>query len=223
MFKFFIGRVIILLSVILFTTCHQQKKQESLSLFNGYDFTNWSSTDMSYWSIADSSIIGGVGKDEIINNQFIWHKEKVKDFYLKVKVKLAPDSSNAGIQFRSQKIGEEALGYQADVGQGVWGKLYHESGRKRLHWEGLGEKSVKKNEWNTYEILAIGPNIWTAINGTLSVAYNDSIPDLEGYIALQIHAGPSQIVKYKSIELIHNPKVELMDFSKEALMKALKK
>ncbi len=176
---------------------------------------------MSYWSVSDSSIVGGVGKEQIDQNQFIWHEEKVGDFYLKVQVKMVPNTTNAGIQFRSQKIGEEALGYQADIGQGVWGRLYHESGREKLHWEGKGEAAVNKNEWNTYEILATGNNIWTSINGVLSVAYQDPIGELEGYLALQIHAGPSQLVKYKSIKLIHHPDVSLGKYSESELMDAL--
>lgn len=215
---FFVSMVIFLFAL---SACTQGKKKVELSLFNGKDLHNWGSSDMSYWSVSDGSIVGGDGKDTIINNQFIWHKEKVEDFYLKVKVKVVPNTANAGIQFRSQKLGEEALGYQADIGEGVWGRLYHESGREKLHWEGKGEKAVKQNEWNTYEILAIGNNIWTAINGTLSVAYEDHKGETEGYIAFQVHAGPSQIVKYKPVKLVHNPSYNLGNYNESELRKAL--
>lgn len=210
--------------VLFFTflnACGPNSLQKEVTIFNGDNLHNWSSSDMSYWSVSDGSIVGGEGKDTIIHNQFIWHKEKVKDFYLKVKVKVVPNTANAGIQFRSQKIGEEALGYQADIGEGVWGRLYHESGREKLHWEGKGEAAVEKNDWNTYEILAIGHNIWTAINGTLSVAYQDPNGELEGFIALQVHAGPAQIVAYKPVKLIHNPELMLENYSESELMEAL--
>ena len=218
-----LGSIGVFLFVIVLNSCRQNDLQEEVSLFNGDDLSNWSSSDMSYWSVSDSSIVGGVGKDQIDHNQFIWHEEKVKDFYLKVLVKMVPNTTNAGIQFRSQKMGEEALGYQADIGQGVWGRLYHESGREKLHWEGKGEAAVKMNEWNTYEILAIGHNIWTVINGTLSVAYQDPTGELEGYLALQVHAGPSQLVKYRPVKLIHNPEVSLGEYSESELMEALVK
>ncbi|WP_339926376.1 DUF1080 domain-containing protein [uncultured Cyclobacterium sp.] len=221
-FRFF-GSLVVFLIVIVLNACKQDNLQEEVYLFNGNDLSNWSSSDMSYWSVSDSSIVGGEGKDTIVRNQFIWHKEEVKDFYLKVLVKMVPNTTNAGIQFRSQKKGEEALGYQADIGQGVWGRLYHESGREKLHWEGKGEEAVKKNDWNTYEILAVGNNIWTAINGTLSVAYQEPDGELEGFIALQVHAGPSQIVKYKSIKLIHNPELRIGEYNESELMEALVK
>jgi hypothetical protein len=221
--KIFSGHLFLSIAIFLFTlnACTQGKKKGELSLFNGDDLHNWSSSDMSYWSVADGSIVGGEGKDSIVNNQFLWHEEKVRDFYLKLLVKVVPNTANAGIQFRSQKIGEEALGYQADIGKGVWGRLHHESGREKLHWEGKGEAAVKKNEWNTYEILAIGNNIWTAINGTLSVAYQDPKGETEGFIALQVHAGPAQIVAYKPVKLIHNPELMLGKYSESELLEAL--
>ena len=219
----YIGLIVFVFSLFLLSACIQKSQQEEVILFNGQDLNNWSSADMSYWSVSDGAIVGGEGKDSIVHNQFIWHKEKVKNFYLKVQVKMVPNTTNAGIQFRSQKMGEEALGYQADIGEGVWGRLYHESGRQKLHWEGKGEDAVNKNDWNTYEILAVGNNIWTAINGTLSVAYQEPDGELEGFIALQVHAGPSQLVKYKSIKLIHNPELRIGDYSESELMEALVK
>ncbi|WP_051160335.1 3-keto-disaccharide hydrolase [Cyclobacterium qasimii] len=221
--KCFFSPIVILLFVLVLNSCSQNNPQRVVSVFNGHDLSGWSSSDMSYWSVSDSAIVGGEGKDSIVNNQFLWHEEKVKDFYLKVLVKMVPNTTNAGIQFRSQKMGEEALGYQADIGEGVWGRLYHESGREKLHWEGKGEAAVKKNEWNSYEILAVGNNIWTAINGTLSVAYQEPNGELDGFIALQVHAGPSQLVKYKSIKLIHNPEIEIGEYSESELMEALVK
>jgi hypothetical protein len=211
------------LVIIFSNACNQNTSGEEATLFNGHDLTHWSSSDISYWSVSDSSIVGGEGKAEIVHNQFIWHEEKVKDFYLKVQVKMVPNTTNAGIQFRSQKMGEEALGYQADIGEGVWGRLYHESGRERLHWEGKGEAAVNKNEWNTYEILAVDHNIWTAINGVLSVAYQDPEGELEGYLALQVHAGPSQLVKYKALKLVHDPELRIGEYTESELMKALVK
>ncbi len=48
---------------------------------------------------------------------------------------------------------------------------------------------MKRGEWNQYEILAVGRRIWTAINGKLCVAYEDSDGELSGRIAFQIHGG----------------------------------
>jgi len=192
------------------------------TLFNGKSLEGWSSGQKKYWSVKDGAIVGHSGVN-VPKNEFLWSEVTVKDLYLVVDVKLAPDSCNAGIQFRSKKANAsgQALGYQADVGAGVWGKLYHEHGRGKLDWNNRAAKIIKRGGWNRYEILAMGHTIWTAINGTLCVAIEDPKGELSGKLAFQIHAGPPQTVRYRIIKLVHNPKLELAGFSKKQLLEAL--
>jgi hypothetical protein len=191
------------------------------NFFNGKDLTGWTSTIPEYWSVEDGVIVGRSDKP-IPRNEFIWSGVEVKDFYLALDVKLEPNECNAGIQFRSQKHPPfEALGYQADVGKGVWGRLYHESGRKKLFWLDRGEQAVKPGEWNRYEILAVGDRIWTAINGTLAVAVRDPQGERAGYIALQMHSGPPMTVRYKLLKLVHDPAVKLAGMDEKQLDAAL--
>ncbi|QOV88861.1 family 16 glycoside hydrolase [Humisphaera borealis] len=191
------------------------------TFFNGKDLAGWTPTIPEYWSVKDGAIVGQTDKP-VPRNEFIWSPVEVKDFYLALDVKLEPNECNAGIQFRSQKHPPfEALGYQADMGKGVWGRLYHESGHKKLFWLDRGENAVKVGEWNRYEILAVGDRIWTAINGTLAVAVRDPQGEKSGYIALQMHAGPAMTVQYKINKLVHNPKVELAGMDEKKLDAAL--
>ena len=61
------------------------------------------------------------------------------------------------MQFRSEALPDgEMKGPQADVGVGWWGKLYEESGRGVLSDNKSGEKLVKVDDWNEYEIVAEG-------------------------------------------------------------------
>ena len=149
----------------------KHRPRPDLEFFNGHDLTGWSGTS-SYWSVQDGVIVAQ-SDQPIPRNEFLWSKVEVRDFYLSLDVKIEPNNRNAGIQFRSRRVDEtgQAHGYQADVGRGVWGRLYHEHGRGKLDWTDRGEKAVKPGDWNHYEILAVGPRIWTAINGTLSVAF----------------------------------------------------
>lgn len=198
------------------------KPKVETKFFNGKDLTGWSGDTMSYWSVEDGAIVGRSEK-KVPHNTFLWSNIEVRDFYLLLDVKLDPNDRNAGIQFRSsKKPPHEALGYQADVGKNVWGRLYHESGRGKLDWTDRGEKAVKPGEWNRYEILAVGDRIWTAINGTLSVAVKDPKGERQGLISLQIHSGAPQTVRYRIRKLIHDPKVELAGMT-EAQLKAAAK
>ncbi|MGB0578565.1 MAG: family 16 glycoside hydrolase [Limisphaerales bacterium] len=194
------------------------------TFFNGKDLSGWSAAEMKYWSVKDGVIVGNASAN-VPKNEFLWSDVKVKDFYLVVDVKLSPPNRNAGIQFRSKPINEhgQALGYQADVGAGVWGKLYHEHGRKKLDWNNHADKAVRHGEWNRYEILAVGHQIWTAINDTLCVAIEDPEGELSGKIALQIHSGPPQRVEYRIVKFVHNPPLKLAKHSRADLLAALPK
>ncbi|MFD1144262.1 family 16 glycoside hydrolase [Larkinella insperata] len=193
------------------------------AFFNGRDLTGWSATDVKYWSVKNGTIVGRADQP-VDKNKFLWSSVKVADFYLSVDVKLEPDDRNAGIQFRSQKADAsgQALGYQADMGQDVWGRLYHEHGRQKLDWSDRGEKAVQRGQWNQYEILAVGDRIWTAINGKLAVAIRDPGGDASGYMALQIHSGEPQTVTYKINQLVHNPNVALAGLNEAELNRQLK-
>ncbi|MCS5607512.1 MAG: sulfatase-like hydrolase/transferase, partial [Alphaproteobacteria bacterium] len=191
--------------------------------FNGKDLSGWKAKDMSFWSVKDGAIVGTAGKKPIPGNKFLWHKTPVSDFYLSLKVKHAPYSANAGIQFRSAQTKTGAAhGYQADVGEGWWGTLFHEHGRKILARSAdVGEKNIRREDWNHYEILAVGQRIWLAINGKITVALRDRFGESDGHIAVQIHGGPPQTVAYKDFKLIHSPKVELLGMGEEALNRLL--
>ena len=194
------------------------------TFFTGNDLDAWSTSQPEYWSVKGGTIVGH-STEKVPKNEFLWSDVTVKDFYLSVDVKITPDNRNAGIQFRSKKTNADgqALGYQADVGEGVWGKLYHEHGRGKLDWNNHADKAVKRGGWNRYEILAVGHRIWSAINGTLCVAINDPKGELAGKIAFQLHSGPAQTVLYRPVKLIHNPKLALDNFTEKQLLAALPK
>ncbi len=194
-----------------------RKPRRETSFFSGKDLTGWKGND-GYWSVKENAIVGH-SAENVPRNEFLWSAATVRDFHLVVDVKLTPDARNAGIQFRSKPINDtgQALGYQADVGEGVWGKLYHEHGRGKLDWNNRADGAVKTGEWNKYEILAVGHRIWTAINGKLCVAINDTAGELSGKIAFQIHGGPPQTVYYRNPVLTHDPKIELAGLNEKEL------
>lgn len=198
--------------------------KEDSAFFNGKNLDGWQG-NAPFWQCEDGAIVGET-KEAPARSEFIWSDIEVRDFYLAVDIKLEPNTGNGGVQFRSKKIDErgQALGYQADVGQDVWGRLYHEHGRGKLDWNDAAEQAVKPGEWNHYEILAVGPAIWTAINGKLGVAYLEKAEDGErsGRIAAQLHAGLVMKAQYRFLRLVHDPMVALENVSTEELIANLK-
>jgi hypothetical protein len=208
------------LTVFLLSFSHGE-----VALFNGQDLSGWQAQDMSYWSVVDGAIVGTAGEKKIKGNQFLWHEREVRDFHLSLSVRQFPFAANAGIQFRSQpRAGGSAFGYQADVGKGWWGTLYHEHGRGILAKSiDAGGEHLNQEGWNQYEILVIGPDIWLSLNGKISVALHDPEGERSGRIALQLHGGMPQRVEYKGLTLTENPKGGIAGFNQNALREFLQK
>jgi putative heme-binding domain-containing protein len=180
------------------------------ALFNGRDLTGWEG-DPAVWSVENGEI---VGKGPQKRNHFLFHKQELTDFRLTVELKLTPNGGNSGVQIRSVPIeGGEARGCQADVGAGWWGKLYEESARGLLYpKKGQafdGDHFVKKEDWNTYEIVVVGNRIRTAINGNLCTDLDDEKIAPKGRIGLQVHSGGPMEVRFRNFQLELNPKFEL--------------
>jgi hypothetical protein len=136
----------------------------------------------------------------LLRNNWIVSELTAIDFQLKLETKLVGDAGNSGIQFRSQAQGNEVSGYQADIGKGWWGKLYEEHGRVLLSGES-GEQDVKPNDWNSYEIVAVGSKIQTLINGQLCIDLDDPQGSRQGIIAFQLHSGGKTEVRFRNLSL----------------------
>jgi hypothetical protein len=146
----------------------------------------------------------GLKQNDFLKSDFV-----LDDFRLVFQVKLTPNTENSGVQFRSEPFeGHEMRGPQADIGAGWWGKLYEENGRGLL-WDKPGDAFVKQNEWNTYEILAVGGKIRTALNGQLCTDLTDDKVARRGVVGLQVHSGGPMEVRFKEFELELNPQFEM--------------
>jgi hypothetical protein len=176
-------------------------------LFNGKDLTGWDG-EPSLWKVENGEIVGRSATG-LKHNEFLKSQGEYDDFRLVLKIKLTPNKENSGIQFRSARFGDyEMKGPQADAGAGWWGKLYEENGRA-LIWDKSGEAWLNPDAWNTYEILAVGSKIQTAINGHKCVDVDDPQVSRRGLFGLQAHAGGPIEVRFKDFEIELNPKPEL--------------
>ena len=183
-----------------------------IDLFNGKDLTGWYGDETVFK--AENGEIVGKSEKGLKRNEFLKSKFEAGDFRLVLQMKLVPNKANSGIQFRSQPFkGHEMKGYQADAGAGWWGKLYEESARGMLV-KGDNEKIVNVDDWNTYEIVAVGHRIMTAVNGHKTVDFEDEKGDKSGIFGLQVHSGGPTEVRWKDLKLELNPKAELVTVKK---------
>jgi putative heme-binding domain-containing protein len=182
-------------------------EQNAAGFFNGKDLVGWIG-DAKRWRVENGEIVGSA-PEGLKKNECLFSGMAATDFRLTLKVKLADNKGNSGIQFRSEQIEDGlAKGYQADIGPGWWGKLYEEHGRELLSPRS-GEEFIKPGEWNSYEIVAVGSKIMTAINGHKCVDLDDPEGARTGVFALQLHSGGPTEVRFKDLKLELHPKPEL--------------
>ncbi|HAB17238.1 MAG TPA: DUF1080 domain-containing protein [Verrucomicrobiota bacterium] len=183
---------------------------EPQALFDGKTFNGWDGDTNKTWRIRDGMIVGGSLETQVPRNEFLATTRSFTNFVLRVKFKLEGTEGfvNSGVQFRSQRIPNDAemIGYQADIGDGWWGALYDESRRNTVMAkpeEGVGQKAAKKGEWNDYEIRCEGPRIVLKLNGVTTVDYTEADPAIprSGRIGVQVHGGGKTLVSFKDITL----------------------
>jgi len=175
--------------------------------FNGKDLSHWDGNP-EVWRVEQGEIIGqsavGLKHNEFLKSHFV-----LTDFRFTCEVKLTPNAANSGIQFRSEPFEAfEMRGCQADIGQGWWGKIYEENGRALISTR-PGDSFVRTNDWNTYEIVAVGNRVRTALNGQLCADLDDPKIARNGIIGLQVHSGGPTEVRFRNLQVELNPKLEL--------------
>lgn len=199
-------------------------------IFDGETLRGWSG-DPELWSVQENAITGVTTDEEPLEyNKFLIWDGEVENFHLRAEVRLI-GNSNSGIQYRSKHLKDEGEyvvgGYQCDIHPKAEnnGMLYHERGRgivakhgQKVIVDNAGAKwitgttgpvqQIKLEEWNTFEIIAIGNKLVHKLNGEVCAEIIDHHEDrrlMKGVIALQVHRGPAMRIQVKDIELKRLP------------------
>ena len=202
------------------------------SIFDGKTLKGWNGAPK-FWSVQDGAITGKTTKENPTKgNTFIIWEGKTGNFDLRLDYKII--GGNSGIQYRSFKAdGPDEWrigGYQADfeAGDTFSGICYGERFRGILSLRGkktiltVGDdgklkkevedfakdadiaKAIKKEDWNSYRIVARNFNLTHYINGVKTTQVIDrdrKTRRAEGLLALQLHAGPPMNVQFKNIRI----------------------
>lgn len=179
-----------------------------ITLFNGKDLTGWDGNP-EVWSVKDGYISGSIDK-LVGGNTFLVYKHEFSDFELEADFVLVDGKGNSGIQYRSKQSVRGAnkwvvTGYQADIGNGWFGKLYEEGGRGVLAGKYVNAPEIKgDNAWNTFRVTADGKRLKQEINGAVTIEFEDKDEKKSaksGVIALQYHSPGAFEVRFKNIRI----------------------
>ncbi|HNU99121.1 MAG: DUF1080 domain-containing protein [Verrucomicrobia bacterium] len=194
-------------------------------MFNGKDLTGWEGKP-GWWRVENGCITSESTPEKPCPtaHYLMWRGGKPGDFELRLEYRLV--GGNSGVQFRSKELPEwDTSGYQADMEDGgQWTGCLFEHTRGGVSMRGervvidpdstrhvtrIGDpdellKRVKKQDWNSYRIIALGDQIVLEINGTVMCRAIDRQTGLaakEGVIALQMHPGPPMKVQFRNLRI----------------------
>ena len=212
------------------------------SIFNGEGLDGWDGNPK-FWSVKDGAIFGQTTADNPTsgNTFLVWRQGTVDDFVLRLEYRI--QGGNSGIQYRSREHDKWVIGgYQADfeAGDTYSGINYEERGRGILALRGqkvtIGadgkkqeqqvteskslQESIKKDDWNSYEVIAAGNRLVHKINGRVTAEVIDEQTGAaahSGLLALQLHAGPPMTVEFKNVRL---KRTKLVDGRKKIVLVA---
>jgi len=171
------------------------------SLFDGKSLAGWQPIGDSTWSVEDGAIHG---RYKNLDYGWLISDETYGDFHFATEFKMP--SGNSGIQFRSTRVENMVHGYQADLADNtdwITGHLYDQNRDGSLvkpDFDVLSE--IDLNEWNKYEITAIGPTVSLFINGKKTVEYTNPDKPLEGIFAFQIHSRHEMDTWWRNVRVI---------------------
>ncbi len=198
------------LTLLLFTLCVAGASAAPVSLFDGKTLVGWEGDTNKVWRVRDGTIVGG-SLEGNPRNEFLATLKSYKNFHLRLEYKLVGTSGfvNSGVQFRSKRIAtppNEMSGFQADIGAGFSGCLYDESRRRKVLAQAdtnFVARIEKIGDWNTYEIVASGPQILLFLNGQRTAIWveREAGIDETGVIALQIHGNCKAEVAFRNLSI----------------------
>lgn len=183
--------------------------QKTISIFDGKTFNGWEGDTKNTWRIENGAIVGGSLTHQVPQNEFLCTTKAYNNFRLRLKFRLLGTEGfiNSGVQFRSVRHTDppnEMIGYQADLGDGYWASIYDESRRNKTLTPidtALINRTLKREQWNSYEIHCNGNRIQLYLNGAKTADYIEEdgrIPQT-GLIGLQIHGGGKAEVHFRDI------------------------
>ena len=199
-----------LLLALAFVAFNAAAPAAPVPLFDGQSLAGWEGDTNKVWRVRDGVIVGG-SLDGNPRNEFLATRKSYKNFHLRLDYKLVGTAGfvNSGVQFRSKRIPNpphEMSGFQADIGAGFSGCLYDESRRRKVLAQAdtnLVARLEKVGDWNTYEIVATGPQILLFLNGQRTAIWveREAGIDETGVIALQIHGNCKAEVSFRNLSI----------------------
>ena len=213
-FHFSVKLIFLIVFIFSFLPVSGQDFKNTITIYDRNSLNGWNvhpSSNQNLWKIENGVIIGGDGILKIMENNYLYTEEIYGDFEFRCLFRLTGDAStgliNSGIQYRSNIIDNNMVGYQADIGTGYWGDIYDEHGRGKLVGGDLEtlKHILSESGWNSYTIRCKGDFHEIFINGVKTAEYEEKNPEIpkNGLIGIQLHSGGNAKIEFRDLTITY--------------------
>ena len=160
------------------------------TLFDGSSLNGWNVLGDANWELADDAVGADSGRGFLVTEDSYTDFELTLEFWV-------DELANSGIFIRcadSQSV-RDTNAYEVNIYDTRADQTYRTGGI--VHIAAPTSVINSGGQWNTYEIVARGPRLTVTLNGTQTVAVEDT-QFADGPIALQYGAG---IVKFRNVRI----------------------
>jgi len=152
-----------------------------ISLFDGETLYGWRAETDANWKVENGTITVDQGIPGLLRTS-----AQFDDFMLRVDFR-SPKDTNSGIFIRTNPQPKDPAKDCYEINIADQGKSKFPTGAIVDRVAGKG--GFDSENWQTYEITAIGDTIKIGIDGRQSAVYQDTQPLGRGYIGLQLNSG----------------------------------
>lgn len=180
-------------SVLILAGSARAQGKDFTAVFNGKDLAGWTG-DPKLWRVENGTIIGEVPQSGIAKNEFLRFNRPLKNFELKLEVKMV--KGNSGIQVHSRMASDSNFtsmrGPQVEISHHqsmTWSSLVTEPSGSPSILVPLNrvQSLVKPNDFNAMSIKCDGKHVTITLNGGTTVDGDFETMPAEGILALQLH------------------------------------
>lgn len=174
----------------------QEKDPKLKKIFNGKDLKGWKVPENNIWWIVKDGILI-VKSDPTKTGSILWTEGEYRNFIIQADFKFGPGTVDSGIFVRDEsqqiQIGESgSLKRDLTCSPYIPGKGYPVEATNV-------QKLLKKTDWNTIKVKAVGSVYTVWLNGEKTLEYDSDTAVEKGSIGIQLHPGRDMEIEYKNI------------------------
>jgi 3-keto-disaccharide hydrolase len=177
----------------------------SRPLWNGVDLSEWDG-DPKIWKAVSGAIVGNAAAGSAKQTTYLILKGRsYGDFVLTGEIRVGT-GGNSGIVYRSAVTNATTWvvkGYQEDAADTYWGTLYVDGRGTVAQSLAACTKGVRPNDYNSFEIRAVGASLTHRLNGVDCVVYTEKTAGAptSGLFAIQYHMGGGWEVSVRNLSI----------------------